>query len=283
MSTTLQLGKRIGRTLAATATSGLIASRLFYVRDTHTNTRFLVDTGSEVSVIPPTIADHRHSYDALTLTAVNNTSIHTYGRRSLTLNLGLRRSLPWIFIIADVQRPILGADLHRHYGLMVDMNNRKLVDTCTHLSIQGIRSSSTSTQPLSAPKTTPTPTTNCWLSFLHSLKSLHQTLRCYTTSPTTSKLLNHLCLPVPDDWHLTAYGLPRGNLNTCSSWALSAPLPVPGPLHFTWYLKKHLVTGDPVVTTVLSTATPFLTGIPYHTFMIFLSPYRVPPFSQNWT
>lgn len=152
MPTTLQLGKRIGRTLAATGTSGFTTSRLFYVRDTHTNARFLVDTGSEVSVIPPTIADRRHSYDALTLTAVNNTSIRTYGRRSLTLNLGLRCSLPWIFIIADVQRPILGADFLRHYGLMVDMNNRKLVDTCTHLSIQGIRSSSTSTHTSLCPK-----------------------------------------------------------------------------------------------------------------------------------
>ena len=37
-------------------------------------------------------------------------SIRTHGKHSLTLNLGLRRLLPWIFIIADVQKPILGAD-----------------------------------------------------------------------------------------------------------------------------------------------------------------------------
>ena len=52
---------------------------------------------SEVSTIPPTPADRQHSPDSLALTAVNNTSIRTYGQRSLTLNLGLRRSLPWIF------------------------------------------------------------------------------------------------------------------------------------------------------------------------------------------
>ena len=143
----LQLGKRLGRTLAATGVTGLNSSRLFFVTDTHTNTRFLVDTGSEVSVIPPTPADRRRSPDPRTLTAVNNTSIRTYGQRSLTLNLGLRRSLPWIFVIADVQKPILGADFLRHYGLMVDMHKYKLIDTCTHLQVQGILSSGYSPSP----------------------------------------------------------------------------------------------------------------------------------------
>ena len=111
----LQLGKRLGRTLAATGVPGpphppSSSSRLFFVYVILTCTRFLVDTGSEVSAIPPTHADRRHSPDKLTLMAVNNTPIRTYGKRSLTLNLGLRRSLPWIFIIADVQKPILGAD-----------------------------------------------------------------------------------------------------------------------------------------------------------------------------
>ena len=107
----------------------------------HTNVRFLVDTGSEVSVIPPTPADRRRSPDPRTLIAVNNSPINTYSQRSLTLNLGLRRSLPWIFIIADVQKPILGADFLSHYGLTVDMRQCKLVDTRTHLRIQGIISS----------------------------------------------------------------------------------------------------------------------------------------------
>ena len=71
--------------------------------------------GSEVSVIPVISADKQHSHDSLTLTAVNNTNICTYGRHSLTLNLGLRRS----------------SDFIRHYGLMFDMQHRKHVDTHT--------------------------------------------------------------------------------------------------------------------------------------------------------
>ena len=62
---------------------------------TNSHTYFLVDTGSEVSAIPPSLTDPA---DKLTLMAVNDTPIRTYGKRSLTLNLGLRRPFPWIFI-----------------------------------------------------------------------------------------------------------------------------------------------------------------------------------------
>ena len=68
--------------------------------------RFLVDTGSEISVIPPSASDRNHVPDTLSSTAVNNTSIPTYGKRLLNLNLGLRRPFAWVFIIADTRRPI---------------------------------------------------------------------------------------------------------------------------------------------------------------------------------
>ena len=113
MQGTLQLGKLPGWTLAVTDVAGPNPSRLFYVTDTHTCTQFLVDTCSEVSIIPPS-PDCRHQPDELTLIAMNNTPICTYGKRSLTLNLSLRRSFPWIFIIADVQKSILGADFLQH-------------------------------------------------------------------------------------------------------------------------------------------------------------------------
>ena len=136
----------MSRTLAATDATGSTPSRLFYVRDAHTNTSFVVDTGSEVSVIPPTASDRNRSHPR-TLQAVNNTPIRTYGQRSLALNLGLRRSLPWIFIIADVQKPILGADFLAHFGLTVDMRQPKLIDTHTRLRVQGILSNCTSPSP----------------------------------------------------------------------------------------------------------------------------------------
>ena len=64
--------------------------------------------------------------------------IPTFGTRSLSLNLGLRRDFHWIFVVAEVSKPILGADFLHHFGLMVDLRKSKLVDTNTHLQINGI-------------------------------------------------------------------------------------------------------------------------------------------------
>ena len=91
--------------LAATGATGPFLSRLFYVQDTHMGVWFLVDTGSEVSVILPSQEEHKHLPDKLSLTAVNNTPIVTYGKRSITLRLGLHRPFSWIFLIADVKNP----------------------------------------------------------------------------------------------------------------------------------------------------------------------------------
>ncbi len=140
----MQLGKRSGWSLAATGVSGPNCSCLFYVTDKNTQTQFLVDTGSKVSVLSPSSSDRKT--DKLTLLAVNDTPISTYGKRSLTLNVGLQRSLPWIFIIADVQKPILGADFLRHFELLVDVNRKQLIDTKIQLHIQGILSVDSSLQ-----------------------------------------------------------------------------------------------------------------------------------------
>lgn len=69
------------------------------------------------------------------LYAANNTKINTYGEQTLELNLNLRRPYKWKFIIADVSKPIIGADFLCHHELLVDMKNRKLVDNVTKLSI----------------------------------------------------------------------------------------------------------------------------------------------------
>ena len=99
---------------------------------------FLVHTCAEVSIIQPTRSDCRRKRESLTLSAVNCTAIATYGQRSLTLNLGLRRIFCWIFVIADTSKPLLGADFLHQFGLLVDMAHGKLVDSCTHVSIHGI-------------------------------------------------------------------------------------------------------------------------------------------------
>ncbi len=143
--------KRHGQSLAATG-AGLQPSRLFHVTDHDTGIRFLVDTSAEVSVIPPSRSERTHRQDHFSLQAVNNTSIATYGTRSLTLNLGLRRTFHWVFILADVKQPILGADFLRNFGLLVDVRHNRLSDAHTQLKVQGIVSHCPSPSPTLFPQ-----------------------------------------------------------------------------------------------------------------------------------
>ena len=50
----------------------------------------------------------------------------------------------WVFIIADISKPILGADFLKHYGLLVDMHSQRLMSSLTQLKVQGMNSSVTS-------------------------------------------------------------------------------------------------------------------------------------------
>ena len=121
--------------------------------------RFLVDTGAEVSLLPASSSDRNRNTPGLSLQAANNSTIPTYGTRSLTLDLSLPHPLPWIFTLARVNTAILGADFLRHYQLAVDMKQHKLLDTVTRLHIHGIRTSTPPLHPVWTPVSRTTPCT----------------------------------------------------------------------------------------------------------------------------
>ncbi|UYV80651.1 hypothetical protein LAZ67_19001240 [Cordylochernes scorpioides] len=85
------------------------------------NNHFLLDTGAEISVLPPRPEDRRRGPTKFTLTAANNSPIKTYGERFLNLDLGLRRDFKWRFMIADTNKAILGADFMEHFGIIPDI------------------------------------------------------------------------------------------------------------------------------------------------------------------
>ncbi|XP_064470029.1 uncharacterized protein LOC135384773 [Ornithodoros turicata] len=119
---------------------GPTPSRLFTIRDRIAGYRLLVDTGAEFSVIPASAADRRRSHSGSNLQAANGTAIKTYGLRSLTLDLGLRRTFRWVFVIADVTQPILGADFLAFFNLAVNVRHRRLCDSTTRLQVTGASS-----------------------------------------------------------------------------------------------------------------------------------------------
>lgn len=121
--------------------------RLF-VRDKKTGLRFLIDSGADVSLIPATKND-RVKGD-FKLYAANGTEIPTYGIKMLTVGMGLRRPMQWSFIISGTTRGIIGADFLNKYKLIIDINNRKLIDGVTNLAIRGEITSITNSSTISA-------------------------------------------------------------------------------------------------------------------------------------
>ena len=143
MQTTLRLvGKRAGRppvvALAAGHNSGLL-----FLCDTVSKRQFLVDTGAEVSVLPATGLDRRTRQTGPPLLAANGSSIGTYGTRTLSLHFA-SNTYQWKFVIAEVSRPLLGADFLRSNSLLVDVKGKRLVDAATYHSV-----------PLSSTRVTP--------------------------------------------------------------------------------------------------------------------------------
>ena len=117
------------------------------MHDRSSNTRFLVDTGAEVSVISPTRVERSHPQRAFFLQGVSGSRIATYGVRSCTLNIGLRRTFRWVFVVADVKQAILGADFLQHFSLVVDVCRRTLSDSTTRLRVDGLPSDFTLASP----------------------------------------------------------------------------------------------------------------------------------------
>ena len=98
------------------------------VKDNHSGRTFLIDTGAQVSLLPATAHDRRHpSPTAPKLVAANGSSIASYGTQQTHVQLG-KRKFTVTFIIADVRRPILGADFLRRHKLLVDLCGQKLID-----------------------------------------------------------------------------------------------------------------------------------------------------------
>ena len=86
-----------------------------------------MDTGADISVFPASFQDRKSRSNSQPLIAANGSTIRTWGQRTIALHLG-KRLFSQEFHIADVTRPILGADFFRHNFLAIDLAGRRLID-----------------------------------------------------------------------------------------------------------------------------------------------------------
>ena len=110
------------------------------VTDRNSGTKFLVDTGANVSVLPKSFKSIKSDLIPINnfkLYVANGSEIKTYGIKNLVLDLKLRRPYSWSFIVCDVKQPILGADFLLHHKLIVDLDGKILLDKITNIKVPG--------------------------------------------------------------------------------------------------------------------------------------------------
>ncbi|GFR65672.1 transposon Ty3-G Gag-Pol polyprotein [Elysia marginata] len=88
---------------------------------------YLVDTGAEVSVYPASVQERKFQPASSSLTAANGTSIPTWGKRNVSLAIGHKGQYNHEFYLADVTRPILGADFFTKHGIAIDLRGKRLL------------------------------------------------------------------------------------------------------------------------------------------------------------
>ena len=88
---------------------------------------FLVDSGADESVVPATAQDQTLPRSQ-SLLAANGTEIATFGRRDLALSFAPGHQVIQTFWVADVERPILGADFFIAHSLLIDLKKRRLLE-----------------------------------------------------------------------------------------------------------------------------------------------------------
>ena len=122
--------------LSAAQPPAINTKPLLHVRDEVSKTFFLVDTGAEVSLVPPTRPDLTKA-PSMNLVAANGSAIKSYGTRLLELQIN-HNKYTWRFQVADVHKPIIGADFLRSHSLLVDLTNKKLIRLDNLAVLKGI-------------------------------------------------------------------------------------------------------------------------------------------------
>ena len=118
--------------------------RVYFITDSSSQVRCLVDTGTACSTWPLKLLTEKPPVSPISLQAVNP----PYGQISRFLDLELRRDFTCVFTVADLPYPILGSDILHYFNLLVDMRKQRLIDDNTELSVPGFKANTPPTHPV---------------------------------------------------------------------------------------------------------------------------------------
>ena len=91
---------------------------------------FLIDSGSTVSIISLSYEDNEEPATSRNLFALNLTTVKTYGKRNITIDIGLsQKEMEWNFTVADTATAFIGADFLSYYKLSIDVGTKRLIET----------------------------------------------------------------------------------------------------------------------------------------------------------
>ena len=88
---------------------------------------FLIDSGADTSVYPASKNTKFKNTSQPFLVAANGSPIGTYGKIDHTILLDNGRKFTHTFWLADVKKPILGADFFIRHKLSIDLANKRLI------------------------------------------------------------------------------------------------------------------------------------------------------------
>ncbi|GFO14864.1 transposon ty3-g Gag-Pol polyprotein [Plakobranchus ocellatus] len=95
--------------------------------ESYIRTLLLGRHGSRDICMPASVQDRRAQQPTTALTAAHGTSSHTWGIRSISLAIGHGGQYNHEFYLANVTRPILGADFFTKHRLTIDLRGKRLL------------------------------------------------------------------------------------------------------------------------------------------------------------
>lgn len=101
-------------------------SDLLFLYDFKTNSIFLIDSGSERCF--EKVSPDELGKPTVTFRCPNQSRLYGYGASNLSLTFGSYYTYTFSFEKANVPYHIIGADFIRHFGWILDMKHRTILD-----------------------------------------------------------------------------------------------------------------------------------------------------------